>query len=468
MKHLKLATILALVLTLVCCLFLSGCNTAEKPAPGGSTPDASGTETNETQTPSEPDPEDGSNDEYDGPTGEITWCSWGSDAEIQANQKLSEAFMASHPGTTVTLETYNDDYATAVETRFLGGQSPDVIYGHPFTLIKWMQEGMLMDVSDIYEENDFLWDEDHYLTDTYDAFMHDGKYFATVAGADTFVLFYNKTKIEEAGFECPDENTTWEEIIEIAEATTERDADGAPLTMGLSHSYGYYNAFPIIYAHGGSVFDDMINPTEVTFYSPETVEALTFIQDSSNKYDFAPDGTDNTFMTGWFADGAYTFHISGVYDIVYMTGIEDFEWDIAPLPNSMKAKGDTAVLYAGYAVSSQTENPELAKEFILWLTSDEAQMILASTGIFTPANKVAALADETLNIPGAPEHHSLRVKNIPYGQSLQGQVLCWNEMMAVYDVYINQLYNGEITPDDCAKAIQAEWEVLFEEEMNNR
>ena len=108
----------------------------------------------------------------------------------------------------------------------------------------------------------------------------------------------------------------------------------------------------------------MINPTEVTFYSPETVEALTFIQDSSSKYHFAPDGTDNSYMSGWFASGVCTFHISGVYDIVYMTGIEDFEWDIAPLPNTMNTKGDTAVLYAGYAVSSQTENPELAKEFV--------------------------------------------------------------------------------------------------------
>ena len=463
MKSIKRAALLALVLTLVCSLFLTGCNTANDPSETDTNTDPEGGN-GQTQTDTNTDPAAG--DEYTGPTGSITWCSWGSDAEIQANQQLSEAFMASHPGTTVTLETYNDDYATAVETRFLGGQSPDVIYGHPSTLLKWMQEGMLMDISDIYEENDFLWDEDHYLTDTYEAFMHDGKYFGTVAGADTFVLFYNKTLIEEAGFECPDENTTWEEIIEIAQATTVRDEAGIPSVMGLSHSYGYYNAFPIIYAYGGSVFDDMINPTEVTFYSPETVEALTFIQDSSNKYHFAPDGTDNSYMSGWFASGVCTFHISGVYDIVYMTGIEDFEWDIAPLPNTMNTKGDTAVLYAGYAVSSQTENPELVKEFVLWLTSDEAQMILASTGIFTPANKVAALADETLNIPGAPEHHSLRVENIPYGQSLQGQVLCWNEMMSVYDVYINQLYNGEITPDDCAKALQTEWEALFEAEMN--
>lgn len=457
-RHLVL--LLAFMMLLSAAVAGCGNNTTNPPAQDPNTNSSAGGEENPADSSSE--------DEYTGPTGSITWCSWGSEAEIEANQRMTEAFMASHPGTTVTLETFNDDYATTVETRFMGNQSPDVIYGHPSTLLKWMQEGMLMDISDIYEENDFLWDKDHYLTDTYDAFMYDGKYFGTVAGADTFVLFYNKTQIKEAGFDYPDENTTWDDLIKIAQATTKRDADGTPLVLGLSHSYGYYNAFPIIYAFGGSVFDDMINPTKVTFYSPETVAALTFIQDSSEKYHIAPDAADNSLMAGWFASGAYTFHISGVYDIVYMTDIEDFEWDIAPVPGSMREDGDTAILYAGYSVSSQTQNPELAKEFVLWLTSDEAQSILASTGIFTVANKTIAMSDEVLNIPGAPEHHELRVDSIPYGSSLQGQVLCWNEMMSVYDTYIYQLYDGTITPDDCAKGIQAEWEVLLEKEIAAR
>ena len=128
MKSIKRAALLALVLTLVCSLFLTGCNTANDPSETDTSTDPEGGN-GQTQTGTNTDPAAG--DEYTGPTGSITWCSWGSDAEIQANQQLSEAFMASHPGTTVTLETYNDDYATAVETRFLGGQSPDVILRPP-------------------------------------------------------------------------------------------------------------------------------------------------------------------------------------------------------------------------------------------------------------------------------------------------------------------------------------------------
>ncbi|MGN0405526.1 MAG: ABC transporter substrate-binding protein, partial [Bariatricus sp.] len=420
-------------------------------------------ETKETETENKEETE--STEGYDGPTGEISWCSWGSDAEIEYNQKLSELFMETHPGTTVNFEALNGDYATDVETRYIGGQSPDVIYGHPSTLLKWMQEGMLMDISDIYEENDFLWDEDHYMTNTYSLFQYDGKYFGTVAGADTFVLFYNKTKLDEAGLDYPTADTTWEELAEMAEKTTKRDADGVPTSLGLSNSFGYYNFFPILYAHGGKFLDDMNNPTKVVFDSPETVEALRWLQNTTNGGDFSPKGEDGTYLTGGFAAGEYTFHISGVYDIVYMTGIQDFEWDIAPVPQSSKTEGDTAILTAGYAVSSQTENPDLAKEFVLWLTSDEAQRLLSETGIFTVANLNVAMDPEVLNIEGAPEHHSVRVETVPYGQNLQGQCLCWNEMIAVFDNYVYQLYEGTITPEDCAKAIQEECEVLLEAEL---
>ena len=93
------------------------------------------------------------------------------------------------------------------------------------------------------------------------------------------------------------------------------------------------------------MLDNMNEPSKVTFDSPETAEALTWLQNAANEWGFAPNGEDSTYITGGFSDGDYTFYISGVYDIVYMTGITDFEWDIAPLPQTMKEEGDTAVLY---------------------------------------------------------------------------------------------------------------------------
>ena len=300
--------------------------------------------------------------EYDGPTGEITFVAWGSDNEIACDEKACEAFMASHPGTTVNFEALNDDYQTAVETRFIGGQSPDVIYGNPQTLLKWIQEGMLMPISDVYEEHEELWDEEIYQTNLYDAYKMDGEYYATPVGADTFVLFYNKTKLDEAGMEYPTAETTWDEFAEMCKEVTSRDADGVPSTLGMSTITG--NWMYILYSMGGKVLDNMNNPTEVVFDSPEALEMLNWINDNyQEEGGFTPSTDDSTYLSGGFSAGEYAFNISGVYDIVWMTDIEDFTWDIAPIPGTMQEEGDTPILYCGYAVSAQSENPELAKEF---------------------------------------------------------------------------------------------------------
>ena len=149
-------------------------------------------------------------------SGEITFVAWGSDNEIACDQAACEKFMELHPGTTVNFEALNDDYATTVETRFIGGESPDVIYGHPQTLLSWIQEGMLMPITDIYDEHEELWDEDVFFTNLYDSYLYDGEYYAIPVGADTTVLFYNKDILDAAGskYKNTQDLNKWHEIME--------------------------------------------------------------------------------------------------------------------------------------------------------------------------------------------------------------------------------------------------------------
>lgn len=403
-------------------------------------------------------------EEYDGPTGEITFVAWGSDQEIACDLKACEAFMATHPGTTVNFEALNDSYGTTVETRYLGGQSPDVIYGHPQTLLKWMREGMLMPITEIYEEHEELWDEEVFQTNLYDAYYYDGEYYATPVGGDTFVLFYNKDMLDEAGIAYPTADTTWEEFAVMCETLTQRAEDGSPITLGLSSVTGYWQY--ILYSMGGKVLDNMNNPTAVVFESEEALAMLNWINDNYQaEGGFSASENDWTFLTGGFSSGEFAFTMSGVYDIVWMKDIEGLNWDMAPIPGTMKAEGDTPILYAGYAVSSQSQNPELAKEFAYFMTSYEAQMIMSETGLITPLRKDVALADEVINIENAPEHHSLRVENIPYGQNTQGQCLCWWEIDTVINNYIYQMVEGQITPEEAMTAIQADASALLEAEL---
>ncbi len=402
----------------------------------------------------------------DGLSGEITFVAWGSDNEIDCDKKACEKFEELHPGTKVNFEALNDDYATTVETRYLGGESPDVIYGHPQTLLKWIQEGMLTPLTDIYEEHhDELFDEDVFFTNLYDSYKYQDDYYAIPVGADTFVLYYNKDMLDAAGIEYPTKDTTWDEFAEMCNKLSVRDQDGIPSQLGIDSITG--NWLYMLYSMGGKVLDNVNEPTKVVFDSPEALEMLTWIKDNyKEEGGFTPSENDGTYLQGGFSAGEYAFTISGVYDIVWMSDIEDFKWDIAPLPGTMNKEGDTGILYAGYGVSAKSENPELAKEFAYFMSTKDAQTIMSETGLITSCRKDVAYSDEVLNIKGGPEHHSLRVDNIPYGQNTQGQCLCWWEMTETVDNTIYQMVHDELTPEEAMKQIQTECEKLLDAELN--
>lgn len=397
---------------------------------------------------------------------EITFVAWGSDNEIECDKKACAKFEELHPGTKVNFEALNDDYASTVETRFLGDESPDVIYGHPQTLLKWIQEGMLEPITDVYDEHhDELFDEDVFFTNLYDSYKYQDDYYAIPVGADTFVLYYNKDMLDAAGIEYPTADTTWDEFADMCNKLTTRDADGIPTQLGIDSITG--NWMYILYSMGGKVLDNMNEPTKVVFDSPESLQMLQWIKDNYKaEGGFTPSENDSTYLSGGFSAGEYAFMISGVYDIVWMSDIKDFKWDIAPVPGTMKNEGDTGILYAGYGVSSKSANKDLAKEFAYFMSTYDAQVIMAETGLITSCRKDVAYSDEVLNIEGGPEHHSLRVDNIPYGQNTQGQCLSWNEMSEVINNTIYQMVQDELTPEEAMQQIQTQCEDLLNAELN--
>ena len=90
---------------------------------------------------------------------------------------------------------------------------------------------------------------------------------------------------------------------------------------------------------------------------------------------------------------------------------------------------------------------------------------MGELGLITSLRKDVAYSDEILNAPGSPENHALRVDNLPYAQNSQGQCLCWWEITYCIENYIYQVCEGQISPEDAMKAIQAECSALLEAEL---
>ena len=376
--------------------------------------------------------------------GEITFSTWGSLEEKKVNEDIIKAFEAKYPGTKVNLEYIPDEYTTKVETMFLGGNPPDVVYGHPRYFTKWASQGLLMDLTDRFNENPELLDDSLYITSLYDAFTYDGKKIATVNGADTFLIFYNKDLFDEADVEYPNENWTWADLVEAAKKLTIIE-DGKPKQFGISVGGWYPLVQTYMFSHGGKWYDDMNQPTEVLFNSPETVEALQLMQDLIFKHKVAPSSSDLEVLGGGFDNGKIAMDITGVWAIVYRMGIEDFEWDLADIPvPSVGMERKTSCLYAGYAIPKSTKNPELAWEFAKFMQSEEGQKLLASSGLITVINRKIAESDEVLKVEGAPENHYLRVSSLDYAEHNDALLTNWEETLAkVFDPNIQLLLNNE-------------------------
>jgi len=444
-KKLKKIIALMLVLLLLTSVLVTGCSTAQK------------------------DKDKGSQQANDGQekklTGEITLSTWGSLEEKKMNDDIIALFEAKYPGTKVNLEYIPDEYTTKIDSMFLGNMAPDVIYGHPKYFASWASQGLLMDLTDKFNETPELMDENKFNTGLYEAFKYEGKNIATVNGADTLLIYYNKDLFDAANVEYPSDDWTYDDLINAAKKLTIRDDNGKPKQFGISVGFDYQGTEAFVYANGGDLFDDVNDPKKVLFNSPETVEALQLMHDLIYVHKAAPTAADNEVLGGGFDTGKIAMIVDGVWSVVYRKNIEDFSWGLSTVPSSDGVVKKIPALYAGYAIAKTTKNPDLAWEFAKFMQSDEAQNLLAASGLITVINKDIAKSDEVINIKGAPDNHMLRVTSLEKSIHNDTMLVNWDEFLVkAFDPPMQQFLNSTITAEEAAKQVHEGFEQL----LNNK
>lgn len=395
-------------------------------------------------------------------SGEIVYSTWGSLDEKKVNEEIIAAFEAKHPGTKVTLEYIPEDYVAKIDTMFLGGNAPDVIYGHPHYFTGWASQGLIMDLTDRFEADKDLFGDAKFAQHMYESFKYDGKNVATINGHDTFLLYYNKDLFDAAGVAYPTDEWTWDDWLEAAKKLTNNESGGAKRYATVFGDFAP-TWFPYIYSHGGNIFDSMDAPTKVVFNSPETVEALRFIHDAIQTHQVAPSYMSKDLISGSFETGQVAMDVEGSWAPAGRRHLE-FNWDMANLPLTAGKERRTSAYYAGYCVNAQTKNPDLAYAFAKFFQEDEGQQILSQLGLITVINEEIAGSDENLKGEGFPDHHALRVTSIEYATNGYANLSNWEEMHKKgIKPYFDELVAGNITPEECAQSVQGELEKLLEQ-----
>jgi multiple sugar transport system substrate-binding protein len=382
--------------------------------------------------------------------GSITFSTWGSADEKAVNEEIIKAFEAKNPGTKVNLEYIPDDYNAKIDTMFLGGNAPDVIYGHPHYFTGWASQGLIKDLSAEFEADKEFYGDPKFAQNMYGSFQYKGAPVATINGHDTFLLYFNKDLFDAAGVSYPDDTWTWDTWLEAAKKLS-NDKEGNDKRYAFSFTGFAPSLFWIIYSFGGDIFDSMDNPTRVVFNSSETVEALRFVQDCIWKYKIAPSYSIEGFS---FDSGRIAMDVDGSWAPSGRRHITDFKWDMANMPIKEGKPRRTSAYYAGYTVNKASKNPDLAYAFARFYQEDEGQTILSKLGLITVINQEIASNPENIYAPGFPEHHGLRVSSISYASNGYANITNWQEMIEkAIQPSMDDLYANNIIPEQCAKDI---------------
>ena len=290
-------------------------------------------------------------------------------------------------GVKVNVEVVDwDNYWTLLEAGASGGTMPDVFWMHSNTAQMYMENDLLLDLTD-YISKDSSVDLSKYYEGVKNLYTrNDGKVFALPKDHDTIALLYNKAIFDKYGVKYPTDAWTWDDMYEAAKKITE-DSKGDVYGMAMNTSNnqdGWYNA---IYCYGGKVVTDDHKGT--TIGSAESKAGMEMIRKlltvGAPQSVVAETGTDSLFMSGkvgmitqgsWMINAFYTAE-----------GHNDYAWALLPYADLNKngtcEKEERWSAYngLGWAASAATSKPDECYSLISYFCSEEGQKLQAEKGV---------------------------------------------------------------------------------------
>jgi len=281
-------------------------------------------------------------------------------------------FEEMHPDATIEwVDVKGSDWATYFQTQLAAGDPPDIIDVQGALWYQYAADGVLLDISDrLAAEPDV---QDRFYPGLFEAASNfDGNYYMMPLYTPSTVLFYNKPMFAEAGLPGPP--TTFDELVEYAQALTEGERGGF-ITLNFDWLY-----WPLFASNGVEIFN--ANKTRAAFNTPAAREVLETLAELTE------DGVIPALTwTGRWAEPNGAFGAGqGAMLNAHVTALNAFrsqsEWanedtiGVAPFPGNFAVPN-----YHSLGITSTTEYPDLAWDFVKIVTSDKwASEIVSSLG----------------------------------------------------------------------------------------
>jgi len=296
------------------------------------------------------------------------------------------------------------DYVTHVLAQFTAGNAYDV-YGTAIETFRTFEaRNLFLPLDDYIAKNPSYADFDPAL---FKYSSYEGKTYFVPIGWNNIMINCNRALFKDAGVEEP-KDWTWNQFREIAKKLTKRDANGNVLQYGYEVPNQNFFVQPWFLTNGTSPLN--ADWTASNMLDPKVAETLQFLHDLIHVDKVSPipgkDTMDNQFMAGQVA------MISRGRWILANVEKAKIDLDISDVPS--KVTGNTVIGFGGYAVSKTSKYPEIAKELIGALTSEQTQKEEADLGGSVPGRKSAAETASYLAFPpSAPLYYASLPHTVP-------------------------------------------------------
>ncbi len=401
-----------------------------------STDDPAAPETDEEAADEGADDEEGSDEVVT-----IRWFMRWDDARVQnVAMPIIEEFEAANPNIKVEFENIGsgDEYYQKLQTSIAGNVAPDVFYPATHVAYALGSKEAIASVDTLDPDGEL--DLESFDPNVLELYQIDGEQMCLPIDTAALVVFYNKEMFDAAGVEYPQAGWTWDDFLATAEALSEdTDGDGDTDVYGVN---GFTNYWPLMVwsETGHNVFDDQRNPTEFLINEQESIDAIQWLADLTNVHGVMPDVLQTEELGDMFAAEIAAMNVVGHWRVPRYLSETEIDFDFAPLPVGAAGPLNRAD-GSCFAVSSQSEHPEEAFEFVKFLAGPGSPGVedLLEMQVMVPAITEFQTSDAFL----APE--GLEDSNKEAFLASEGNL---------YSMY------------DPLHPVYAEWEALWQQELN--
>jgi len=385
----------------------------------------------------------------------VSFLVFGDPEEIEAFRTLVAAYEEREPEANVELVEASDrsDLIARISTSLAGGAPLDLFLINYRFYGQFAAKGAIEPIEARAEASQTL-DLDDFYPQALDAFRWRGEQLCIPQNISSLVVYYNRDLFEKYGVPEPGDSWTWREFVATASALT-RDAQGNKVVGQESETASAVDVYgvgvepsviriaPFVWSNGGQVVDDERAPSQFTLDTPEAKQAIREFFSLRAPYGVAPTDVEVEAEDdeARFANGRLAMLLSSRRSTPTFRTIEDFDWDVAPLPRFREQVG---ILHSdAYCMASASPDKDAAWKFMEFALGPEGQPIIARTGRTVPSLRAVAESDVFLDPDAKPSRSRVFLDGIPFIRRVPS-ISTWPEIEdAAEGILENGMYLGQ-------------------------